>query len=96
MNEDRQRSIDLLNATHEFPCKVMVKVIGTNSAAFMTEVVQSVRVELRLKFDPPIRTRETKGGRHISITLEPYFENAEEVLDVYDRFRSIDGVVMVL
>ena len=96
MDEERQKSLDLLNNTHTFPCPVMVKVIGNNDEGFITRIVQAIRAELNLKFDPPIRTREAKNGKHISITLEPHFLKAEEVLDVYARITDIDGVVMVL
>ena len=96
MDEKRQQSIDLLNETHSFPCPVMVKVIGNNTEGFISTIVEAVRSELNLKFDPPIRTREAKNGKHISITIEPRFLKAEEVLDVYARITDIEGVVMVL
>ena len=94
--DKRQQSLDLLNNTHTFPCPVMVKVIGNNDEGFISEIVKAIRAELNLKFDPPIRTREAKNGKHISITIEPRFLNAEEVLAVYASITNIDGVVMVL
>ncbi len=94
--EKRQNSINLLNETHTFPCPVMIKVIGLNEEGFISNIVKVIRDELNLKFDPPIRTREAKNGAHISITMEPRFLNAEEVLEVYARISGVDGVVMVL
>lgn len=94
--EKIQQSIDLLNATHSFPCPVMVKVIGRNDDAFINSVVAAIRDQLELSFDPPIHKREAKGGRHVSVTIEPTFDKAEDVLQTYDRIRVIDGVVMVL
>lgn len=94
--DKRQQSIDLLNGTHTFPCPVMVKVIGRNDNTFINSVVAAIREQLELSFDPPIQKREAKGGRHVSVTIEPTFENAEEVLQTYERIRHIDGVVMVL
>ncbi len=96
MDEKREQSIELLNQTHTFPCPVMIKVIGIQTDDFISRVVQAVRAELNLRFDPPIRTREAKGGKHIAVTLEPRFLKAEEVLDVYARIRTLDGVVMIL
>lgn len=94
--EDRLRSIELLNETHEFPCPVMIKVIGNNEDDFISRIVKVIRDQLHLKFDPPIRTREAKNGKHISVTIEPRFLQAEEVIDLYAKITKIDGVVMVL
>ena len=94
--EQRQRSIDLLNATHSFPCPVMVKVIGKNDESFIEAVVSTVRDQLSLAFDPPITKREARGGRHVSVTIEPTFDDADQVLGLYEKIRFIDGVVMVM
>ena len=94
--DGRQRSLDLLNATHAFPCPVMVKVIGRNEEAFIDAVIAAAREELELSFDPPTTKREAKGGRHVSVTVEPKFDSAEQVINLYQRIRLIEGVVMVL
>ena len=91
-----QRSIDLLNANHTFPCPVMVKVIGNNNELFVNSVVDAIREELGLAFDPPLRRRETRSGKHVSLTLEPTFDDAAQVLSTYEKIRKIDGVIMLL
>ncbi|MEM7311739.1 MAG: DUF493 domain-containing protein [Planctomycetota bacterium] len=95
-DDPHQRSVDLLNATHEFPCPVMVKVIGINNEVFVDAVISSIRDSLGLAFDPPVRKRETRSGKHLSITLEPTFDKAEQVLETYEKIRQIDGVIMLL
>jgi putative lipoic acid-binding regulatory protein len=92
----RAESIELLNSAHDFPCGVMVKVIGKNENDLPQRVVNVVRQQLRLEFDPPFRTRETTGGRHVSVTVEPTFDDAEQVLDLYEALRTIEGIVMAM
>lgn len=94
--EKRQQSIDLLNNTHEFPQPLMVKVIGKQNTDFVTQVAQLVESHLQLPEPPEVQTRETAGGRHVSVTLEPTFETAEQVLDLYEQLRQLPDVVMLL
>jgi putative lipoic acid-binding regulatory protein len=94
--KSRADSIDLLNMTHDFPCPVMIKAIGKNEADFPMRIAWAIRDALGLEFDPVYRTREAQGGRHIAVTLEPTFDNAEQVLDLYDAIRKVEGVVMVM
>lgn len=91
-----QRLIDLLNDTHDFPTQVMVKVIGINSLEFVGRVVASVRETLEQEQDPPFRTRHTPNGRHVAVTLEPFVVSAEQVLAIYARLRTVEGVIMML
>ena len=90
-----ERSLELLNNTHDFPTQMMFKVIGVNEATFVARVVAAVRDETGAAIDPPFRTRQTVSGRHISVTLEPDIEDAQQVLDVYQRLRTLHGVVML-
>ncbi len=91
-----QRLIDLLNDTHDFPTQVMVKVIGINSLEFVGRVVASVRETLEQEQDPPFRTRHTPNGRHVAVTLEPFVVSAEQVLAIYARLRTVEGVIMMM
>ena len=92
----REEALELLRQTHDFPAPVMVKVIGTNQNALALRVVAAVRGCLGLENDPDFRIRETPAGRHIAVTLEPEFQTAEQVLDVYQVIREIEGVVLLM
>lgn len=94
--DDRQRSLDLLNQTHSFPTRVMIKVIGVNENSLVASVIEVVRLESSDDEIPPHQIREAKGGRHISITLEPQLTSAECVLEIYARLQSLDGVLMLM
>jgi putative lipoic acid-binding regulatory protein len=94
--EERWRHIELLNQTHAFPTRVVIKVIGVNRATLLTEVVTCVRSEMSFEDPPEYSTREARGGRHIAVTIEPMLEHAEQVLAIYDRLRKLEGIVMLM
>ncbi|MFM7073520.1 MAG: YbeD family protein [Planctomycetota bacterium] len=94
--EERGRYIELLNQTHAFPTRVVIKVIGVNRVTLLTEVVTCVRSEMSFEDPPEYTTREARGGRHIAITIEPMLEHAEQVLAIYDRLRKLEGIVMLM
>lgn len=88
--------LELLEATHEFPCPFMFKAIGANQNGFIELVVAAVREELGLTVDPPYEIKQTAGGRHVSITITPQVESAAQVIAIYERIRTVDGLVMML
>lgn len=89
-------SIALLENTHRFPGPYMFKVIGKVENGFVARVVAAVRDELAEDIDPPYRLRQAEGGRHISITLEPRVQTAQQVLNVYRRLKDMVGLVLML
>ncbi|HND54004.1 MAG TPA: DUF493 domain-containing protein [Pirellulaceae bacterium] len=94
--DEFQRRIDLLNQTHSFPTQVTVKVIGWNQPTFVAAVVEVVRIEGVLDADPPYTIREARGNRHVAITLEPHLAAAEQVLAIYARLQTLEGVVFLM
>lgn len=92
----REEAKELLNNTHEFPCAVMIKAIGQQENDFPARVVAVVRVCLQLSADPEFTVRDTQGGRHVGVTLDPIFANADQVLDVYEALKNLEGIVMVM
>jgi putative lipoic acid-binding regulatory protein len=89
-------AIDLLEKTHQFPGPYMFKVIGRVENGFAARVVAAVREELAESVDPPFRCRESAGGRHVSVTLEPTVQTVQQVLAIYQRVQQIAGLVMLL
>jgi putative lipoic acid-binding regulatory protein len=73
----------------------MFKVIGRSDNGFAARVVAAVRDELNEPADPPFRVRETAHGRHVSVTVTPTVQTAQQVLDVYRRIRTMTGLVML-
>jgi uncharacterized protein len=88
-------TLDLLEATHSFPCPYLFKIIGKPENGFLARVVAIVREELTIDADPPFRVREAVGGRHTSVTLEPVVQSAQQVLAIYRRLGEVEGLVML-
>jgi hypothetical protein len=88
--------VELLQKTHHFPGPYMFKFIGKVDNGFVARVVAAVREELSNELDPPYHFREASGGRHVSVTLEPQVQTAEQVLAIYQRIRRLAGLVMML
>ena len=87
--------IELLESTHTFPGPYTFKVIGANDASFQGRVVAAVRGELPGDREPAISVRKTASGRHVSVTIEPLVDDAEQVLAIYRQLYHLDGLVMV-
>lgn len=87
---------ELLENTHQFPCPYTFKVIGEQREDFVENVVSAVRKGLELEFDPPFQSRESSGGRHVSLTFEPVAENSQQVLSVYAEIQKVEGVILLL
>jgi putative lipoic acid-binding regulatory protein len=92
----RESSKATLEETHDFPCPYQFKVIGDNSEEFVAQVVQ-VGVNVGgTDTEPEVSTRESSSENYVSVTMELEVENAETILDVYDRVKELDGVQFVL
>lgn len=92
---EREESLELLNATHNFPCNFTIKVIGLAADNFESRVVEVVRDALHIE-EVPFTSRETPKKKHIAVTMEPQLKSAEQVLLLYERIKSVDGVVMTM
>ena len=89
-------SVELLESSHTFPGPYTFKIIGSAEDNFLARVIAAVRHELRVELDPPFRLRSTRGGRHVSITMEPEVESAQQVLAVYSRLSQTSGLVLLM
>jgi putative lipoic acid-binding regulatory protein len=88
--------LELLESTHQFPCRYVFKVIGRNEADFATRVVHAVREVLELSGEPETSARRTANGRHVAVTLELEVAAAEHVLQVYARLQRLEGLELLL
>lgn len=89
-------SIELLEATHAFPCAYTFKVIGHTDDHFVGRVVGAVRALLDACEEPAFSSRKTHGGKYVCVTIEPIMSSASHVLQMYRQLRELDGLVMLL
>ncbi len=89
----RERLRKRLVAVHDFPETYMFKVIGENSQDFIARVVQvAVQALSRTEELEEVKTRESRSGKHVSVTLLTRVEDADTVLDVYEVMKLVRGV----
>ncbi len=89
-------SIELLESTHRFPCVFTFKAIGLTSDCFVGRVLAAVKHELSADAEPAFSSRMTAGGKHTSVTIEPMVSSAEQVIAIYHRIHTVDGLVMMM
>ena len=87
---------ELLDETHSFPGRFMFKAIGRSNDDFALRVIAIVRTTLEQDFDAPFELRETSAGRHIAVTIEPWVESSQQVMEIYAAIRSLEGLVMLM
>ncbi|MEM8713212.1 MAG: DUF493 domain-containing protein [Planctomycetota bacterium] len=92
---DKLPSLELLEQRHSFPCRYTFKVIGAADAGFEGRVVACVQRVLDLADPPRSSLKETKGGRHQSITVDPMCPSAQSVLELYRELRGVEGVLFL-
>lgn len=92
---EREAALELLNATHDFPCPFTIKVIGLAKDDFELRVVELIKSVLDVD-SVSASTKETPKKKHVSVTVEPVVQSAEQVLLLYDKIRSVEGVVMTM
>jgi putative lipoic acid-binding regulatory protein len=88
-------TLELLEDTHQFPCPYLFKIIGKPDREFVTRVVAEFSAELGGGAEVPYRVRDAVGGRHVSVTLEPMVQSAQQVVAIYRRLGALDGLVIM-
>lgn len=85
---------DLIDSVHQFPGTYMFKVVGWQRNDFVERVLSAAREVVGGALPLNYRTRQTASGRHIAVTLEPFIDDSDQVLEIYEHFRDVDDVIM--
>lgn len=85
-----------LDATHEFPGPFTFKLIGANTPAFLDAVLEVGRSEAAGGEPRVVSRRESSGARHQSITLEVQVAGSAHVIRLYERFKALEGMRIML
>jgi putative lipoic acid-binding regulatory protein len=96
MASDHRPSEDLLESHHEFPGPYQIKAIGASESGFPARVVAAAVRVLGDPGDLESSVRETKGGRHVAVTLHLTVQSAEQVRAIYAAIREVEGLTLLL
>lgn len=94
---DRERIAGLIEANHTFPGLFYFSVVALNR----DDVRDAVRAAFAFHFDLPIADQDFTGtasanGRYMSHRVTVLCQSAEQVVAMYERLSTINGVVAVL
>src|SRR5688500_12011598 len=91
----RERALALLNNHHAFPgtFEFQAVVRPETRAAVVGAVVSAVSTPQPLR---GISERQSRMGTYVSVRIKVAVRSAEEVLDVYEVLRALDGVLTAM
>jgi putative lipoic acid-binding regulatory protein len=80
-----------------FPTEFMIKVIGMNEPTFIIDILNSVATVVNQAPEKiAFTTKETAGGKYLSISIKPFFKDADEVYAAYDAVSKDKRVKFVI
>ncbi|MUM78441.1 DUF493 family protein [Pseudodesulfovibrio sp. F-1] len=85
MTDDRRSQFEnMLDEHHVWPCPYVFKfIVPTDNLPLLAALFESERLE----------TRESRGGKFTSVTLESTMCSGREVMEVYRRASEIPGLM---
>ena len=96
-DEQRQRTLALLEANHAFPGDYPLTVIARNDEAVTAALVLAIEDELGASLGVTAREQKlSAGGKYVSHRLRVPCAAATVVVRLYERVRRVDGVMTVL
>jgi uncharacterized protein len=93
---ERQALLDRLEDVHSFPGTYMFKVIGANSESFVESVKEAAVGVIGAEVELEVSTRESSGGKHLSVTMSLRVEAADEVLEIYAALQELEQARFIL
>lgn len=91
---ERGEALKMLEQHHCFPGSYMFKVIGYNSGDFAQETRRAAEAVLGPLIEAgAVRSRPSAGGKYLAVTIEAELASAEQVLEVYQGLRALEGLV---
>jgi putative lipoic acid-binding regulatory protein len=80
----------------EFPCDFNIKIIGTNSDTFASDVLNIACKHFPETKDTSIRSQPSQQGNFLSITLTVYVPNQAALDSLYIELTGHPDIKMVL
>lgn len=79
----------------QFPCEFVIKVFGLASDQFETEVISIIRKHKELR-ENAIRTRLSKDGKYLALTISIEADSKDQLNDIYRELTASVHVLMAL
>ena len=79
-----------------FPCEFMVKAMGLSEPGFDALVVEIVQHHGPQVREGAVRTKPSKNGKYISVSVSFQAESREQLDAIYDALTAHDKVLMRL
>ena len=81
----------------EFPTNFTIKIVGVNQPTFVNDIVASIASTINCSPDTiKYSISNSKQNNYISITVTPYFQNADEIYAAYDIISKDSRVKYVI
>jgi putative lipoic acid-binding regulatory protein len=97
MDGDRDRALALLKATHQFPVEYHLSVITRHEDVVFERLLEAVQSGPQGPLAEDAYQRvPSSGARYASHRFRVLCQSAEEVLDLYVRVKTVDGVKNIL
>lgn len=93
-HEERARTLALLRDQHTFPGAFGFRVVIR--PGLRATVVQAVVAVLDEDALGDVHERTSRNGNYLSLRLQAHMASAEQVLEVYEVLKQVDGVLAVL
>jgi putative lipoic acid-binding regulatory protein len=97
MDGDRERALELLRATHQFPVEYHLSVITRHEDTVFAELRAAVEAGLQGGLpDDAYQRVPSSGAKYASHRFRVPCQSAEDVLDLYARVKAVTGVMNIL
>ncbi len=80
----------------EFPCDFPIKVMGRTENGFENQVITLVRKHAPDLHEGAIKSRESSGGRFLSVTVTVHATSKEQLDNIYRELTACEQVLMAL
>ena len=80
----------------EFPCEFLLKIIGKNSAAFETDVVNITRKHFPNTLDSAIRSQPSQQASYLAVSVTVYALDQVTLDALYLELTQHPDIKMVL
>ena len=80
----------------EFPCQFQIKAMGRDDGSFHARVIEIIRRHADQIDEDGVRTRASRGGKYVSVTVVIEASSREQLDAIYDDLTADEKVLMRL